>query len=127
MKNIKNIETQAEETKTEPQEVKIVNFEPVLIGEPKNPIFVIGMCPGKLRKKDTEAKAWSGDRAGSLMRQIIEGLGNAYLTNVFKKYVVGKITNEIIADGLSELEKDVKKYKPKLIVCFGQFATKHVY
>ena len=101
-------------------------FSPVEIEITQNPVFIVGQCPGKQTKKRKTLKVWEGNRSGDLMQKIIKDFKNLYLTNAFNYYVKGKVTPEIIDTGESELVDAITTHKPKVIICFGDFAYKKV-
>lgn len=107
--------------KFEPQQIKSIitlKFD--------NPIFIVGLGPGKQRKNEKTQCVWEGNRSGDLLQEIIVGYSNLYLTNVVNYYVKGKFSEEILKDGLENLRKDIVKFDPKKIICLGAFAYKSV-
>lgn len=99
----------------------MIKFNPVSIGELNRPVFIVGQCPGKQRKKDKNCEVFYGNRTGDFIRDILKDKTNIYLTNVFN-YYVDKIDKEIIDKGLKELLNDVLTYNPQKIICLGNFS-----
>jgi uracil-DNA glycosylase len=102
------------ETEFKPKEYNIINKE--------NIIFIVGMCPGKQRKKDKTNIAWEGNKSGDFLTKIIKDYKNLYLTNIFNTYSVDKIETETIEKGKKQLLNDINLLKPKKIICLGDFA-----
>lgn len=92
----------------------------------KNPVFIVGQCPGRPKKSDISPKVWQGNRAGKVMQEIVKDFENLYLTNIMNYYVKGKIQKDQLETGISELVDDIEKFRPKSIVCFGDFAYKQI-
>lgn len=110
----------------------MVKYETREIGVIKNPVFVVGQCPGKIYRKalvkNKDKKiVFYGNRTGDLVEEMIVGVDNLFLTNVLNYYVKGKITADQVKLGLQELKNDVKRLQPRKIVCLGKFAALHVH
>ena len=91
----------------------------------KKKVMIIGMCPGRQRKRVKRQIVFHGNKTGDFIEDILKGQENIFLTNVFNEYVE-KIDDIIIKNGLFKLERDIENHKPKLIICMGRFAEKHV-
>lgn len=104
----------------------LAKFKSMRVGVGKNPVFVVGQCPGRQRKKNETFNVWEGNRSGDLMQEIIKGLDNIFLTNIVNVWSDGEIAPGQIQDGLNELTRDVKDMEPVGIMCIGAFAKRHV-
>lgn len=102
--------------------IKMIKFKTRNINITKNPIFIIGQCPGNQRKADSNKQVFHANRTGDFIEKIIKNKKNIYLTNLFNYLIDGDITDEIIKKGLSELIKDIKKYKPRKLIVLGNIA-----
>jgi len=100
-------------------------FKSRKIGEMKNPIFIVGMCPGKQRKQDANFEVFHGNRTGDLIEKVIQSKSNIFLTNVINQRVDGKITLEVVEEGRREFINDVAELDPCKIICLGKFAYHH--
>ena len=108
-----------------------IKYETRTINITNNPTFIVGQCPGKTTKKalikqNNKYQVFSGNQTGTLVNEIIKNNKNLYLTNIFNYYTNEAITQEIINQGLQELQEDIYKYQPATIICLGKFAEKHV-
>lgn len=103
------------------REIGMVNFEDV--------VMVVGMCPGRQRKKDVNCEVWHGNRSGDLMEEAVAGAKNLYLTNVFNYRTTRELKDSktLIEKGVSELLSDIRRMKPVKIICMGNFAYNHVF
>ena len=102
----------------------MILFKPREINVTNNPVFIIGMSPGKQRRKDCNKEVFHGNRTGDFVEQIIEieGINNIFLTNVLNFTVGEPIKEKYIKDGLEELSDDLKRLKPYKVICLGNFA-----
>ncbi len=99
----------------------------------KNPVFVIGLCPGRQRIKDRTFKVWEGNRSGDFVKQTLLKAENVYFTNLCNYYLEEDLDGEVdvkyFEQGFEDLKQAVEKYKPRKLVCLGKpvgaFAMKH--
>ncbi len=89
------------------------------------PIFIIGQCPGKQRKKDQTGLVFQGNRTGDLIQEVIKDFDNIHLTNIFN-VIVPKITPEVIQSGSEELLNEIKELNPSKVICLGKIAQSTV-
>lgn len=99
----------------------LIKYQKREINVKKNPIMIIGMCPGRVRKGE-DLIVFHGNRTGDFIEEIIKPYDNLVLTNIFNYYVDGKPSEEIIENGKKQLAADIEHYKPMLIICLGHFA-----
>lgn len=85
----------------------------------KNPIFIVGLCPGKQRRGSKTHIVWEGNRSGDFINTTVQNKSNIYLTNLFNYSLETKITRKILETGLKELRKDIETMLPCKIVCLG--------
>ncbi len=88
----------------------------------KEPIMIVGICPGKQRKNKQNQLVFSGNRTGDFIEKILKNGTNIYLTNIFNYLIDKKITLEIVQNGLEELRDDILTLKPYRIIALGNFA-----
>jgi uracil-DNA glycosylase len=92
----------------------------------KNPVFIVGMCPGKQRKNADTKIVWEGNRSGDFISEILKDRKNLYFTNGINFFVNGKIGKDKRQFGRDELYADMVKYDPSKVICLGDFAAKAV-
>lgn len=93
-------------------------------------VMFIGEAPG--RQEDVEGRPFVG-AAGKLLTELLESNGmrrsTVYITNIVKCRPPNNrdpLEDEVEACN-SYLERQVKNLKPKLIVCLGRHAAKHLF
>lgn len=106
--------------------MQAIKYKTKNTGITANPIFIVGMCPGKQRKKNQTRIVWEGNRSGDLMTRIIRGKKNLFLTNAFNYYVDGDVPENIIDEGKFDLLEDIYRYNPRKVLCFGEVARKTI-
>lgn len=112
-----------------PDTSKRIKYSPRDVDRTNNCTMIVGMCPGRQRKKDQNLEVFHGNRTGDLIEKAIKGLHNIYLTNVFNTYCPGaqmKDLKEVIEEGIQDLTAAIKNLKPKKIICLGSVASKGV-
>ena len=97
-----------------------VVFKPLILGELDNPVFIIGSNPSR---KSNSGTAWVGSKSARFLTNCLEGLENIYLSNVCQHQ---DMTPGRIQSGLKVLENAVTKYRPRKIICLGNFANFYV-
>lgn len=100
-------------------------FHPEFVNrQPGKPItFIVGERPGKREGASASTPVWAMSKSGRVMRVIVGNIPNVYLTNIVNSWEEDQIT---FLDHFKRLQDDIKKYKPARILCFGNFAHKHV-
>ncbi len=91
----------------------------------KKKVMIVGMCPGRQRKRVKKVIVFHGNKTGDFVEEILKDQENIFLTNIFNEYV-DKIDDLIIQNGLFKLERDIENHKPEVIICLGRFAQKYV-
>ena len=100
--------------------VSLEKYKTRLIGD-KNPIFIIGMCPGRQRKRHKNFEVFHGNRTGDLIEKIVKDK-NVFLTNIINFRVKGRISKEDIEAGRQEFLNDIERLKPQKVICLGNFS-----
>lgn len=102
-----------------------LEFQPELVnpreGEPIQ--FVVGERPGKRERPSAATPVWAESKSGKLMRIIVGATPNVYLTNVVNSWSEDP---KVFLRHLTRLQEDITRYRPTKIICFGNFAYKHV-
>ena len=100
-------------------------FHPEMINrKPGKPIvFVVGERPGKREHASASTPVWAESKSGRVMRVIVGNIPNVYLTNIVNSWQEDQLT---FLDHFKRLQDDIKKHKPKKILCFGEFSYRHV-
>lgn len=103
----------------------MIKFSPIEIEITKNPIFIVGMYPG--RQKPLTKIVWQGNRSGNFLYDLMPNFSNVFITNITNYSIDGyEVTQDMIDDGMKELQADIDKHQPKKIICLGKFTSKHV-
>lgn len=84
-----------------------------------NIIMIVGICPGNQKRSYQTNEVFHGNRTGDFIENLIKDIPNIYLTNVFNYKRIKKLSKEEIEFGSKELKKEIKKIKPKKIICLG--------
>jgi len=98
-------------------------------GDNSEHIFVLGEAPGK--KEDEKGRGFIG-KSGNYLDDTLNELGidfamDCVRSNVLQcKPVNNKFLSEKVEYCYPRLEEQIKKYKPKLILCFGMEAIKRI-
>lgn len=99
-----------------------IKFKPRIQGKLSYPTFVVGINPGRPSKNQTTFLTWTGPRGASLIQRAYNDIPNLYFTNVFNWYVHPKRNlNQLIKQGIKELQCDIDRYHPVKIICLGNF------
>lgn len=103
-----------------------IKFTAKIIGQlsENGGVFIVGQCPGKQRKSADTRVVWEGNRSGDFISKILAQETNIYLTNVFNYWIDRPIDDEIIKRGISEFADVINLYKPRRIICLGNFSFK---
>lgn len=89
----------------------------------KNPVFIVGQNPGKQRIGSDIGVAWEGNRSSDLLKWVIAGQDNLYLTNVCN---YRDMTSDNVNECIYDLIDDINDMKPRKIICLGNYANQKV-
>lgn len=95
-----------------------MKFATISIDVKENPVFIVGINPGRQRKSQQTYRVWEGNRSGDLVMEAIDGYDNLFLTNVCN-YQDAELNEEKYEEGLEDLLKNIIELKPKRIICLG--------
>ena len=101
-----------------------MKFKNKLINIIQNPIFIIGINPGKQRKMEQTNIVWEGNKSSDLLLNIIQNINNLFLTNLYNYQ--NKNISLYINKGLQELNNNIQKYKPFKIICLGNIVSNYI-
>ena len=97
-----------------------MKFKTKKTSELLNPIFIVGINPGKQRREFKTKIVWEGNKSGDYINNLIKSIPNLYLTNICN---FSKLNNKNIYKGLLKLTYDILYYSPIKIVCLGNIPT----
>jgi len=114
-------------------ETKAIKYSPRSQKLGKNPVFVVGLAPGRQRYHSRTLQVWEGNRSGDFVKETLADAKNVYFTNLCNYYLTADLNEKVdvkyFEEGFEDLKKAVEKYQPRKIVCLGQpvseFAMKH--
>lgn len=95
-----------------------MKFATITINVTKNPVFLVGINPGRQRKSQQTHRVWEGNRSGDLIQEAIKGFDNLFLTNV-TNYQDAELNDYRYGTGVTDLMKSIIKLQPRRIICLG--------
>ena len=104
-----------------------IKFELRRVGSAANPIFFVGVAPGRQRKKEQTRKAWEGNKSSDLMNDATKHCKNAVYTNISNEYIPTRkisIDDDAIIAGSKKLASLILHYKPHKILLFSTFTAR---
>lgn len=87
-------------------------------------IMIIGICPGKQRKNNSNFEVFHGNRTGDFIENIIKNKKNIYLTNILNYTHKSTLSNREIELAKLKLRIKINIIKPIKIICLGNTVKK---
>jgi uracil-DNA glycosylase len=102
-----------------------MKFSPRFIEPLLAPVMIVGLCPGRQRKKDQNFLVFHGNRTGDLVEEIIKDQDNIILTNT-SNWIKQDQHKLSAHEGAKDLIDIVSRFKPRKIICLGTYAFNFV-
>jgi len=94
-----------------------------LLNVAEHPTLIVGQNPGHNRDGTHTGTVWEKNRSARLLHEAIDGRDNIILTNICN---YTEITPERLSEGMFDISKLIRKYKPENIICLGEYAFRHI-